>query len=106
MIRLQFGPKMPYVWPLFNFRCIFTGTAKEYRRAVMIGKPTTDTKERLPIYAADLQPRSLEALALESLLKNSPELKDRDPQVLKEIGIPPQMNPGKSKGLRIWKLAG
>ncbi len=59
------------------------------RRFFTFGEATEETEGRFPIFAYDLQPRTLQALALDSLLKSSPGLKDQEPKVLEAIGIPP-----------------
>ncbi len=53
-----------------------------------IGKEP-DESGGLPIHAIDLQPRSLKALAMDSLLKNQPNVADWEQNTLKTIGIPP-----------------
>ncbi len=58
-----------------------------FRRTFRIDKAATE-KGRFPIYAIDVQPRTLKALALDSLLNSSPELSNRHPLLLKSIGIP------------------
>ncbi len=67
----------------------FTGIPEERRQVIMVDRATNENEGRLPIYAIDLQPRSLKALALDSLLKNFPSLTDLDPQILKTVGVPP-----------------
>ncbi len=77
--------------PFPDASCIrgFTGIPEERRQVITVDKATKKNEGRLPIYAIDLQPRSLKALALDSLLKNFPSLTDLDPKVLKTVGVPP-----------------
>ncbi len=87
-IPLEFMRTFLNVWQMALDHCL-TGTEKQLRRAFMVDEATEETGKCHPIYAVDLQPRSLKGLAFDCLLKNFPSMKDLDGGTLKEVGIAP-----------------
>ncbi len=75
-------------YPSLGTSCTYTGVTQERCQGLMIDEATKKTEERQSIHAIDLQPRSLKALAMDSLLKNFPNMTNLDTQTLKTIGIP------------------